>query len=318
MLRGLCILAILLFHTEMYYVGETIIDYNLYVSNVLTAFYFISGYVFVPFGEKPFSLRYKLISILRNIVIPYFIFTMLLAIPKAYVNDIPLTEVLLKIAHGNGSWFVTSLISAELCFALLISLKSKWLVHIISIATFVSSSLFINSDFSNHYNYWNVHNAMIALWFLDLGWLYRRYENLFQPFNRPLTLLLLLLSIISIKVIEQLHDVVLIIEPVIISHYLVFFFDTIIFIAFLVSLCKQLPPSSMLAKMGRWSLVIYFFCGAIPMAVGKLMHHIHLDYQSNYLMVIIVFIINTLLSSVIAWIIYHYTPELTGQYGRKK
>lgn len=33
--RAVCIIAILLFHTEMYYVGDTVIPYSIYVENAL-------------------------------------------------------------------------------------------------------------------------------------------------------------------------------------------------------------------------------------------------------------------------------------------
>lgn len=44
-LRGFCMLAILLDHTEIYYTGENVIDYNLYVANVLIVFFILSGYL---------------------------------------------------------------------------------------------------------------------------------------------------------------------------------------------------------------------------------------------------------------------------------
>ena len=44
-LRGFCMLAILLDHTEIYYTGENVIDYNLYVANVLIVFFMLSGYL---------------------------------------------------------------------------------------------------------------------------------------------------------------------------------------------------------------------------------------------------------------------------------
>ena len=43
LLRGICMIAILLDHTEIYYTGDNIINYNFYVVNVLLTFFFISG-----------------------------------------------------------------------------------------------------------------------------------------------------------------------------------------------------------------------------------------------------------------------------------
>lgn len=85
-LRGLCMLAILVDHTETYYSGNCIIDYSLYVVNALVVFFFISGYLMfrkTTNGEiVEFSLRHKANSILRTLVVPYFIFTSIIYIPK--------------------------------------------------------------------------------------------------------------------------------------------------------------------------------------------------------------------------------------------
>ena len=47
MLRGICMIAILLFHTEVYYAGDAVIPYSFYVDNALTIFFFVSGYLFM-------------------------------------------------------------------------------------------------------------------------------------------------------------------------------------------------------------------------------------------------------------------------------
>ena len=39
-MRGFCMMAILLNHTEIYYSGNNIIPYSMYTSNVLMAFFF--------------------------------------------------------------------------------------------------------------------------------------------------------------------------------------------------------------------------------------------------------------------------------------
>ena len=63
LLRGFCMVAILLDHTEIYYTGDNIIGYNYYVANVLVAFFFLSGYLF--YKDTPFSLQLKLKAIAR-------------------------------------------------------------------------------------------------------------------------------------------------------------------------------------------------------------------------------------------------------------
>ena len=71
-LRGFCMLAILLDHTEIYYTGENVIDYNLYVANVLIVFFILSGYLMY---KTTFNIKHKLYSIFRTLFIPYIVFT---------------------------------------------------------------------------------------------------------------------------------------------------------------------------------------------------------------------------------------------------
>ena len=117
MLRGGCMLAILLDHTEIYYTGTNIIPYTLYVPNALCVFFFLSGYLF--FKPQGFSLCAKLVSITRGIILPYFIFTSLIAVPKALVHDhfTSLASLTYDIVSGQASWFVAALAVAEVLFA---------------------------------------------------------------------------------------------------------------------------------------------------------------------------------------------------------
>lgn len=57
LLRGFSMMAILWFHTEVYYAGSDVIPYVLYVDNVLAVFFFISGYLFK--NSKPFDPKKK-------------------------------------------------------------------------------------------------------------------------------------------------------------------------------------------------------------------------------------------------------------------
>ena len=113
-------MAILLFHSEKYYAGEEIIPYPLYVDNAVVVFFFISGYLFYH-PEKPFSLRHKLVSVAKGMVVPYFLFTTVIAFPKALVHDdTSLSDTLSLILTGHASWFIAALITAELIFCLLL------------------------------------------------------------------------------------------------------------------------------------------------------------------------------------------------------
>ena len=306
-LRGICMLLILWFHTEMYYVGIDIISYNLYVANALTCFFFLSGYLL--YNPKPFLLSRKVHSIFSNLIIPYFFFTFLLAIPKAYVNDIPVKEVLLLIIAGKGSWFIAALIIAELLFSLLLSFHNKRILHISAIICIIMTILLTNTPMSDDYNYWNFHSALIGFTFIYLGYMYHLFERFTKVFNNLILFILLFVALITIKIYVLENNISLVIAPVLISNFPAFYADMIISIILLTTIGKHSIHIHWIEWIGSHSLVYYFFCGAIPMAVSKILVALHFYYKS-YWQIPIVFIIICIISSMIVWISYKCLPFL--------
>ena len=136
LLRGFCMVAILLDHTEIYYTGDNIIGYNYYVANVLVAFFFLSGYLF--YKDTPFSLQLKLKAIARYLLLPYFIFTTFIAIPKALAHGFDIPETLFSVLTGQASWFIAALIVAEIVFSTVLwACKGKtwWLLTLSLVAS---------------------------------------------------------------------------------------------------------------------------------------------------------------------------------------
>lgn len=123
LVRGFCMLAILLFHTEIYYTGSEIIPYNFYVQNSLTAFFFVSGYLFC--SKDGFSLRAKVVSVARGLLVPYFIFTFPICIAKPLVNGggLDMAAILTDELTGHASWFIAALIVADILFAAIVRIS---------------------------------------------------------------------------------------------------------------------------------------------------------------------------------------------------
>lgn len=103
LLRGICMLAILLDHTEIYYTGTNIINYNAYVVNALTIFFMLSGYLM--YKENGFDIRKKMKSIAQTLLLPYFIFSALISLPKNLVhgNEINIMNICEQIILGQAS-----------------------------------------------------------------------------------------------------------------------------------------------------------------------------------------------------------------------
>jgi fucose 4-O-acetylase-like acetyltransferase len=308
-MRGLSMLAILLFHTEVYFAERDLIPYDFYVANVLMAFFFLSGYVF-KHPSKPFSARQKLRSVLHRIVIPYFFFTTILAFPKAFVHHQPVTDLLIGIVCGNGSWFVSALIVVELLMVVAVTIGHRLLFLLLPLTTFIIALALRNTYISDHYNYWNFHNAFVALPFFCLGMLYRKTESRLQVIFHPLLIVLYLAVIILLKFYEQKEGIRLIVEPVIFNAWPVFLIDMLTGILLLHAVCRWLPHLSFIEWVGRHSLVVYFFCGAVPTSVAFVLHHQGFFYDGQYWRVLIAFLMVCVASTAITWLCYRYLSFL--------
>ena len=176
LVRGFCMLAILVHHTEMYYVGEAIIDYRFFVDNALCTFFFISGYLF--YKETPFNLKYKFLSILKTIIIPYFIFMSVIALPKALAHGkfVSISDSILSIVLGQQSWFITALATAEILFSILLYLSKqyKWILPIGVLISFIGIIFLTGNEQMLAHNYWNIMDGLLAISFLYIGFLYHQ------------------------------------------------------------------------------------------------------------------------------------------------
>lgn len=318
LLRGICMLAILLFHTEVYYADGGIIDYKLYVSNALVLFFLLSGYLM--YKEQGFRLRKKLISIARGILLPYFIFTLLIAIPKALVhgNEINIADMLLPIVSGKASWFVATLFGAEIVFSVMIYL-SKGRTTVLAVMCIVSFIVSICLPSTENGYFWCLDNVLQAILFLFAGYYYHIHENIFDRYFRtPYSLPILLILLIGIKIYECKGGVDIIICPIRISNYFVFLADMLVGSLFLIYLCKKLPPCKGIEWVGTHSLVYYFICGGVPLLTGKLFGKTGLAYKGNYATVLLAFVVVCTVSTCIVWFIYRYLPFMVGKKIKKE
>ena len=225
-LRGLCMLAILVYHTEVYYKEAAHTPYYVYTSNAIALFYFLSGYLF--YTQQAFDLKRKLHSIVHKLVVPYFVFTLLIMAPKMLIRgeEIEWGAMLWQIATGRASWFIASLITAEVVFSLLLCIrcsKRSLLLAITGVASFACFAL-INIPFTQ--NIWQWHEALLAVSFLAIGWLAHWQENNIHRINRPLYLLFIFILLIIIKLYEyRTYGNQLKMNGIAVTNYAVFWLD---------------------------------------------------------------------------------------------
>ena len=179
-LRGWCMIAILFFHSQMYYFGTDVVPYTLYVPNALALFYFISG--FLAYREQqPVKTAMKRIAL--RLIMPYFIFATSISIVKMliYFGTIDFRVLGSMVLSGRASWFVAALIIIELLFLVVrkITQDNTWgilLVALISVvgSYFLQRSPVIDTNFENGIPF-ALPPALVGLFFYCIGFLYHRH-----------------------------------------------------------------------------------------------------------------------------------------------
>lgn len=326
LLRGFLMLAIIFDHTEICFTGDNIVPYRMYVPDVLMAFFFLSGYLF--YRPEGFCLRHKLHSWLRGVLMPYFIFTSALALPKAWLHgaDGSLSDLLLTILTGQGSWFIASLAVAELLFCLLLWLSRahwRWLAGAGLFAVALAYG-FGTRRLAFEANWWHVNEAVVALPSLLLGYMAHRFDKLGTRWRLGLFALLLVLSLpVNVLVASSAWPSVLVGALVLPRLFLVKNALSVLLLYLLFTISQrdgvrwveQMPRwlAAMVSWTGRRSIVYYFFSSGIPTALTAVFSRLGYTYRGCYAEVLVVFFLNLLLITFVTWAIYRYLPWTTGR-----
>jgi acyltransferase len=326
LLRGFLMLAIIFDHTEICFTGDNIVPYRMYVPDVLMAFFFLSGYLF--YRPEGFCLRHKLHSWLRGVLMPYFIFTSALALPKAWLHGDggSISDLLLTILTGQGSWFIASLAVAELLFCFLLWLSRarwRWLAGAGLFAVALAYG-FGTRRLAFEANWWHVNEAVVALPSLLLGYMVHRSDSLGTRWRLGLFALLLVLSLpVNVLVASSSWPSVLVGALVLPRLFLVKNALSVLLLYLLFTISQrdgvwwveQMPRwfAAMVSWTGRRSIVYYFFSSGIPTALTAVFSRLGYTYRGCYAEVLVVFLLNFLLITLVTWAIYRYLPWTTGR-----
>ena len=323
--RGVAMLAILLFHTEMRYAEGEIIPYSMYVENFLALFFFVSGYLFVS-PKRQFTLRGKLVSIAKRLVVPYVLFVSLMAVPKAYAHgdDLTLWSFIGGLVSGRASWFVSALIVVSLYYALVEHLlcrlvKSRGHVHDLLLTLFAVLPLCCVLPL--HVDAASIPGvSAIAVLFVHAGRLYRQTETWIDSrldvsaLRKWLLVAFAVVALFVLKGYEIRNDVNMTFYVIIIDSYPLFYADTLLFCLLAVMVLKSIPYTFAvrpLVWVGAHSLVYYFVSGGVPIIVSRLM----LPYDGTcYGLVLLAFVLVCLVASAITWVVYKFFPWAVGRW----
>ena len=259
---------------------------------------------------------------------PYFIFTSALALPKAWLHgaDGSLSDLLLTILTGQGSWFIASLAVVELLFCFLLWLSRAhwcWLAGAGLFAVALAYG-FGTRRLAFEANWWHVNEAVVALPSLLLGYMVHRFDSLGTRWRLGLFALLLVLSLpVNVLVASSSWPSVLVGALVLPRLFLVKNALSVLLLYLLFTISQrdgvrwveQMPRwlAAMVSWTGRRSIVYYFFSSGIPTALTAVFSRLGYTYRGCYAEVLVVFSLNLLLITLVTWVIYRYLPWTTGR-----
>lgn len=316
-IRGFCMMAILFYHTSFYDTGSHLIPYHFYVSNALMAFFTVSGYLFYRPMLQVFSLRSKLQSVLRHIVIPYFLFTVLMAFPKALAhgNSLQPSDLFLPVLLGQASWFVAALAVSSVCFALLLKMTRQrmTLLGIICSISFLLSAWMNHEKYVPDLNIWYANEALLSLIYLFAGYFFHAHEARLRVLLRLPAVLLYLIIYIVCKYLESRAGFSVIVAPVEITSFALFLVDTMTATLLLAGIVHRVGRCRPLEWVGKHSLAFYFICGGVPLLMSRLFIRLGWPYQGFLLQPVVVFVCVCAAASLLVWIIVRCFPFMLGR-----
>ncbi len=311
--RGICMIAIVLNHTDYYLTAGPVINFDIFGTDALMTFFTVSGYLFYREGG-PFRMKRKISSEFRHLVIPYFIFTTIIAVLKPLARNgySSPREMVLGIVCGQASWFVAARALAGIIFAGLITLSLKKGRPLLpaGCALLAAVPFFLDCD---AIHFWNADIALMSLVYLFAGYFFHARERVLSRRIRLWHCIPALAAVVALKFAEQAWDIKVPVSPSRMTSFPVFFADTMLSAFVITTFFRRFDGCRFLNYIGRNSIVFYFLCGGVPLLSGMMFARAGLTYRGNYLLVLFDLALVLLVMSVLARVITRYLPWMIGK-----
>ena len=306
--RALCMLCVFIAHCNFYYQEHISVIYFIYKPFYMSFFFFMSGFLFFKELDKyPFKKKIK--NIIYKLLWPIIFFPTIIWFPKAIIhnNEISIIAYIYNVFGGTASWFVAALIISQLLSLVLIYLfKNRlWLMLLIGFITMILAFELVKIQPEPFP--WYYKSGMIALFFLVLGGITRKYYDKISHF-------------ISIK--NLVVSAIIYFGVTIYNYYNLGYFQAIMSvdydnipfgilsnllgIFFMLQLSHALPNINWLQYIGKNTLLFYFFGGGVPLVIGQLvLRFIPFD---GYIMTFIETVFCVAILFPITYVINNYFP----------
>lgn len=327
--KGISMLMIILFHTDMYYVGESsfLVDLLFYHTSI-AFFFFASGYVA---KIENFNFKNSILYIVKRLLIPYFIFSTLIYIPKYLLHgwDINIFSMLYEIIGGIASWFVAALVVSRLTLSIILKFTKN--ISIIGACCLVLTALgFIMTQYLEFPILWYANYGLISMIFICLGVIIRKYESVLQGKIKLQTIvsvsLYLTFVLIDLYILKDspLHNICsssyifgLKTGQVVTLRVFYYLVTSFLGIWMMITLLKLLPTNiGLLSYIGKNSLIYYYLNGGVIFTLTMILNKFGFAYNGNYLFALLLFMFVVLILSISSELILRFAPWMLG-YSKK-
>lgn len=288
-LKVICMVLIYLNHSEIYCDFNIGPIRNVYLPVFVLSFFFVSGYLLfrkqlsIPicqFGVKEWIKtkgggKSLVNNILFKIVIPSILFSSVIYFPKVLLRGqvLDLSDFVFQTIGGCSFWFTSALALAEFMIVVLLLTRIKTISFYVLVGVLTaligSVAFKFNVSICGNPNFpWFWKASTSAVFYMSMGGLYGKYENIIDKILRTknwffIVLYILLYSYYCIFDFRAYnggnYSCAVTIQSAILS---------IVGILIMVALSKKLHPIKFTEYWGRNTLGLYFLCGAIPNTIA--------------------------------------------------
>lgn len=312
MVKGVCMLCVLFAHCIAYYGIEATWEAFWFHPFYVSAFFFVSGYLFVPKCMSIVTDRWQhieagLIKVFYHIVIPTVIFSALVYVPKLLFHGggANILDFLSATIGGNSFWFTSAIAVAQVLILLavyLLHIRKESVLFLISCLYAVSG--FIISRYDTDVFPWFYKSGMLATLFMALGGLYRQYETMIERLIRPKFIAIGVLVLYVMCIVLFGGEGQIMCGNIQLNYNLMGWIVTFLGILSIVYCSKCSPEFKFVSFIGQNSLVFYFLCGLLPASVSTLA--LKLVPERNWIILFGIYLAVILLATVLVLIINRY------------
>lgn len=330
LMRGIMMFLVVLYHSEVYY-GFGHSWSWVFEPFFLSGFFFISGYLFTRDIAKV-DFMSKLKQVCRVIIVPYFIFMIVMALPKIVLGHSNAQQILIDIVMLRASWFVIAIAVMQLLYAAILYIRPS----VTSIVVTTAFMFLIGYAFVVMYRdcqQWLVETpwlysddlpnrlpaclnlALVQSPFFALGILFRYFEASIPKYVLEGKILIMNVLMYIVLYIWIDHSYIGSSMCVVMDQYnniLLIFLIGLIGIWALMCISNRIQNWKLLNYIGKYSILFYFLNGATLIFVSALIKKAEFMDPDNYFNQFLVAVIATAVMFPCVWFINKYLPLLSG------